>query len=85
MSDEACILPDCLPSAIVRLRPRPLPPTLGSKSHTSDRRPLPCGPKLGLQHLLWRPRARFGEGRARLLGCIKGHEPGMRITLRHDR
>src|ERR1043166_3222891 len=71
--------------ALARFRPRPLSPTLCSESHTSDRWPFPFGPKLGLQHLLWRPWARLGEGRARLLGRIKGHEPGMRITLRHAR
>src|SRR5262245_30484258 len=59
--------------------------TLGIESHTSARWPLPFGPELGLQHLLWWPRARLGEGCARLLGRLKGHEPGMRITLQHDR
>src|SRR5205823_976067 len=58
---------------------------LGIESHTSDRCPLSFGPELGLQHLLWRPWARLGEGRARFLGRIKGHKPGMGITLRDDR
>src|SRR5262249_49437507 len=75
----------CLPATVVGFRRRPRPPMLCIESHTSGRGPLAFGPELGLQHLLWRPRARLGKGWARLLGRIKGHESGMRITLSYDR
>jgi len=38
--------------------------TLGIESHTSDRWPLPFGPELSIEPLLWRPGARLEESRA---------------------
>jgi hypothetical protein len=64
--------------------PSNAPCALRREPHPPGRWGPPFRPERGIEDLLWRPWACLGEGRARLLGRIQGHEPGMRITLRHD-